>query len=119
MDPKDPTILYAGTGEGFNNVDAVRGAGIFRTADSGKDWPQLASTKTSDFYYVNKLVVSPNDSSSLYAATRTGLWRSPDSGVTWTNVKAAPVVLPVSDRDLGFTDVVILTDQTKDWVLAS
>ncbi len=119
MDPKDPTILYAGTGEGFNNVDAVRGAGIFRTADSGKDWPQLASTKTSDFYYVNKLVVSPNDSSRLYAATRTGLWRSPDSGVTWTNVKAAPVVLPVSDRDLGFTDVVIRTDQTKDWVLAS
>lgn len=119
MDPKDPTILYAGTGEGFNNVDAKRGAGIFRTTDSGASWLQLASTKTDDFYYVNKLVVSPNDSSRLYAATRTGLWRSPDSGVTWTNVKPAPVVLPVSDRDVGFTDVVIRTDQTKDWVLAS
>lgn len=119
MDPKNHTILYAGTGEGFNNLDAKRGAGIFRTTDSGESWLQLASTKTEDFYYVNKLVVSPNDSSRLYAATRTGLWRSPDSGVTWTNVKAAPVVLPVSDRDLGFTDVVIRTDKTTDWVLAS
>ena len=119
MDPKNHTILYAGTGEGFSNFDAKRGAGIFRTTDSGKSWLHLASTKTSDFHYVNKLVVSPNDSSRLYAATRTGLWRSPDSGVTWTNVKAAPVVLPVSDRDLGFTDVVIRTDKTTDWVLAS
>jgi hypothetical protein len=30
MDPTSPDIIYAGTGEGFSNVDAIRGAGIFR-----------------------------------------------------------------------------------------
>ena len=26
-------IIYAGTGEGFENIDARRGAGIFKTID--------------------------------------------------------------------------------------
>ena len=30
--PRDPNVLYAGTGEGFGNSDAVRGDGIFRSA---------------------------------------------------------------------------------------
>ena len=31
IDRKKPNILYAGSGEGFNNLDAIRGAGVFRT----------------------------------------------------------------------------------------
>ncbi|HQR32233.1 MAG TPA: hypothetical protein PLK30_05820, partial [Blastocatellia bacterium] len=33
MDPTNPNTLYAGTGEGMFNGDAVRGAGIFKTTD--------------------------------------------------------------------------------------
>ena len=33
VDPGNPRILYAGTGEGFFNLDAIRGAGIFRTVN--------------------------------------------------------------------------------------
>jgi photosystem II stability/assembly factor-like uncharacterized protein len=31
MDPSNSSVLYAGTGEGFFNIDAIRGAGIFKT----------------------------------------------------------------------------------------
>ncbi len=60
IDPNDTDTLYAGTGEGFFNFDAVRGAGIFATHDAGGTWTQLAATNNADFYYVNDLVVSPN-----------------------------------------------------------
>jgi hypothetical protein len=58
MSPKNPDVLYAGTGEGYFNGDAIRGAGIFRTLDGGATWTQLAGTTGSDFYYINKIVVS-------------------------------------------------------------
>ena len=35
MDPTTPNIIYAGTGEGFENGGALQGAGIFETMDAG------------------------------------------------------------------------------------
>ncbi len=117
MDPKKSAVLYAGTGEGFTNVDAVRGAGIFWTDDGGLTWKQLDGTATADFYYVNKIVVSPNDSSRLYAATRTGIWRRKSSGTAWENV--LPVTAETGVFALGFLDLVIRSDKATDWVLAA
>ncbi|MBW8878123.1 MAG: hypothetical protein JF614_24430 [Acidobacteria bacterium] len=85
IDPGDRRVLYAGTGEGFFNTDAVRGAGIFKTTDSGRRWRQLAATATPDFFAVNRLHVSAR-SRTVYAATGTGVWRSRDAGVSWEQV---------------------------------
>ena len=58
MDPTGPNTLYAGTGEGFLNVDAIRGNGIFTTTDGGATWSQIASTSANaDFFYVNALAI--------------------------------------------------------------
>ncbi len=84
IDPHNPNILYAGTGEGFNNYDYIRGAGIFKSTDAGVTWNQLSSTNNSNFYYVNRLVID-NTTNSLYAATRAGLYKSTDGGNTFTN----------------------------------
>ena len=84
MDPNNSNVLYAGTGEGFFNVDAVRGAGIFKTTDAGASWTQLASTTGSDFHYVNDLKISAWDSNRIYAATNSGVFRSTDGGASWT-----------------------------------
>jgi hypothetical protein len=40
MDPADPNTVYAGTGEGYFNIDQVRGAGIFKTTDGGAYMPR-------------------------------------------------------------------------------
>ncbi len=92
MDRADPDVLYAGTGEGYfrevvrGTALPLRGAGIFKTEDAGATWRRLASTRNGNFQWVNDLVVSAHDSSTLYAATRTGVWRSLDAGGSWSRV---------------------------------
>lgn len=82
MDQTDPQIIYAGTGEGFSNVDALRGAGIFMTRD-GVTWRQIASTAISDFHIINRLALSA-DGSVLLAATGSGVFRSDDiNRINW------------------------------------
>ena len=34
-------VIYAGTGEGFGNTDAVRGDGIWKSTDRGETWSQI------------------------------------------------------------------------------
>ena len=112
MDPSNSGVLYAGTGEGVFNGDAVRGAGIFKTTDGGASWNHLASTNNSSFHYVNDVVVSPNSSQRVYAATRTGGWRSLDGGGSWSQV-----LVPGTSN--GCLDLVIRTDSANDVVFAS
>ena len=83
FNPVTPTIMYAGTGEGFYNADAARGAGILKSTNGGVTWSQLASTNNANFHHVNRLAISPNGTVFM-AATRTGLYVSTDAGATWT-----------------------------------
>jgi sugar lactone lactonase YvrE len=83
FDPKNSQIIYAGTGEGFFNIDSVRGNGIFKTTDGGATWKPLVDTQGLNFHYVNDIVVSPSNSQKIYAATNTGVWRTLDGGTDW------------------------------------
>lgn len=84
QDPKEPRYIYVGTGEGWFNGDAVRGLGIWRTANAGQDWEHLLSTRNPNFHYVNKMMVSPDG--TVYAGTNNGLYRSSNHGDTWSLV---------------------------------
>jgi uncharacterized protein (TIGR03437 family) len=112
MDPSNPNVIYAGTGEGYFNGDGVRGAGIFKTTDGGTSWTRLAGTTTTDFHYVNDIVVSPANSQRVYAATRAGVWRSLDGGANWTRALTTSVMG-------GCTDLAARTDQTTDYLFAA
>jgi hypothetical protein len=95
--PIDPSIMYAGTGEGFFNIDSLRGAGVFKSIDGGSTWAQLPATAPTagflDFAFVNELAISP-DGTTLLAATGTGLYRSLDGGNIWTRTLS---VSPMQD----------------------
>jgi photosystem II stability/assembly factor-like uncharacterized protein len=117
MDLTNPDIIYAGTGKlfsgnQFTGGDGVRGAGIFRTIDGGATWSRLASTATPDFYYVSKIVISPNDPQRLYAATATGVWRSADGGSTWAVILGPAPAMHCSD-------LAIRTDRPTDHLFAA
>ena len=93
QDPIQDNVLYAGTGEGFFNGDAVRGLGIFKSTDYGETWTQLPTTSNPDFYYVQKLAATRHKTKQrIYAATRSGLFRSTNGGDTWTRVLDAAAV---------------------------
>jgi photosystem II stability/assembly factor-like uncharacterized protein len=78
-------ILYAGTGEGYVNLGAVVGNGIFKSVNRGDTWQQLSSTANNeDFEYVNRLIIDPANPNIVLAATNTGVMRSTDGGLSWT-----------------------------------
>lgn len=85
QDPDDNNRVFIGTGEGFFNGDAVRGAGVFVSNDFGDSWTQLIATDNPNFHYVNRLAMIPG-SDIIIAATRSGLWHSIDLGAIWTRV---------------------------------
>jgi hypothetical protein len=116
IDPSNPNIIYAGTGEGFFNADGVRGAGIFKTTDAGANWTRLAATiNNSNFFFVNDIVVSPANTQHLYAATRTGVWRSLNGGTSWNQA----IVSNAANGANGAMDLVVRTDQATDYVFAA
>lgn len=93
QDPIQDNVLYAGTGEGFFNGDAVRGQGIFKSTDYGDTWTQLASTDNTNFFYVQDLAATRHKKKQrVYAATRTGVFRSTDAGASWSKVLDATAV---------------------------
>jgi hypothetical protein len=96
LDPGDANHLYVGTGEGFaetvegsSNTAFLRGAGIFESFDAGATWARIPSTATPDFYFTNRISVSPQSRDVLLAATGTGIFRSTDRAQTWTQVHNA------------------------------
>jgi hypothetical protein len=96
QDPTNFNIMYAGTGEGYNNIDAIRGLGVYKSTDGGLTWALLASTTTggtnaNDFSYVQKILVYSNG--DVYAAAISaifcnagGVLKSTNGGTSWTRV---------------------------------
>jgi photosystem II stability/assembly factor-like uncharacterized protein len=118
FDPTNARVIYAGTGEGYfreivrGTALPIRGDGIFVTIDAGATWQQLASTNNSDFDFVNDLVVSTHDPHRIYAATRSGIWRSSDSGLNWNRALQTSV-------NGGCLDLAFRSDTSSDYLLAS
>ena len=110
IDPSNSNIMYAGTGEGFGNGDAIQGLGILQSINGGATWNQLFSTNPAAggdpvcgvgftpcppfWLFVNRLAVSP-DGRTILAATALatdaigntidngGIATSSDGGLTW------------------------------------
>lgn len=97
-DPNNTNTFYVGTGEGYGSTSTSRGAGIWKSTDGGTSWSQL--TSTTNFYFVNDIVVrDENGTSVVYAAVdgnfyngtwhgaaQSGLQRSTNGGSSWTQV---------------------------------
>jgi photosystem II stability/assembly factor-like uncharacterized protein len=94
LDPVDPDIIYAGTGELHFSGDSYYGCGLLRSTDGGASWTQLGASifdTNSGGARVSKVIVdrptagSPT-STTIYMSSSFGVHRSTDSGVTWTRV---------------------------------
>jgi len=89
-DPVNTQIFYLGTGEGYFNLDAVYGAGIWKSTDGGVNWSNLSATTKYEFIY-DMVVRNEGGVGVLYAIVRdlqdtagTEVMRSIDGGITFT-----------------------------------
>jgi photosystem II stability/assembly factor-like uncharacterized protein len=91
VDPTNPSIIYAGTGEANLSADSYPGVGIFRSIDGGDSWHILAPADTARLpTRIGCLVIDPFDPSHicLGGVTHTadgidGMFVSRDHGVSW------------------------------------
>ncbi|MCB9263254.1 MAG: T9SS type A sorting domain-containing protein [Flavobacteriales bacterium] len=90
-DPNNTQTMYFCTGEGWNNADAARGAGVWKSTNGGDTWMQLPSTFNDTFWYCHDMKIHPI-TSDVYVATRErGLMRSKDGGNSWAKVLGSGV----------------------------
>jgi len=89
FDPADPDILYVGTGDHNISGYPAIGNGVYKSEDGGETWIHLGLSEQS---IVSRIIVDPNDSQTIYAATMglpfeksndRGLYKSTDGGTTW------------------------------------
>lgn len=97
-DSVDPNKVYAAVGTYTNSWDPGNGA-VLRSADRGASWrktdlPFKLGGNMPGRGMGERLAVDPNRNSVLYlgAPSGRGLWRSTDSGVTWSQVTNFPNV---------------------------
>jgi len=82
QDPDNPQIMYVGTGEGYYNLDAYTGDGIYKSSDGGDTWDLLPNASSGDFRYIQNMLAI---SGKVFACTRdAGIQVSTDQGATWT-----------------------------------
>ena len=87
QDHFDHDLIYVGTGEVAGNSADVPGDGVFRSTDHGITFEHLASTDSSAFDFIPKVISSPHDSGWLYICTsNNGLFRSKNKGDSLKNV---------------------------------
>lgn len=116
MAPSNHDVIYLGTGEGFGNLDALGGQGIWKSIDRGITWNQLENT-TVDSFIINRIIVDPNDENILLAATSiannsasglyAGIWKSIDGGENWerkytTSSKVQQIVCDPTDFSIQY-----------------
>ncbi|WP_328676638.1 cellulose binding domain-containing protein [Streptomyces sp. NBC_00343] len=97
-DSVDPDKVYAAVGTYTNSWDPTNGA-VLRSGDRGGSWqktdlPFKLGGNMPGRGMGERLAVDPNKDSVLYlgAPSGKGLWRSTDSGVTWSQVANFPDV---------------------------
>ncbi len=90
IDPTNSNIIYAGTGEGFFNIDALRGEGVLKSTNGGTSWILLtdfpSANSTYGYHYITDLVIRPGTPSTLYASMIGGIWKSTNSGTNWSKL---------------------------------
>ena len=86
LDPDNPQIVYAGTGEATYSGASYAGLGLLKSTDGGSTWTQITAGLPSHTYF-SRIIIRPGHNNELLAAMGySGLYRSTDSGETWSAV---------------------------------
>lgn len=89
LDPTDPNIIYAGTGEANAATDNYEGTGVYKSTDGGASWMNMGLPNS---YSIGRIVVDPLRPETVYVAVagrmfgfnpERGLYRSQNGGSSW------------------------------------
>ena len=134
--PSNPNIIYAGTGDSAANLDGngnldnrtIPGDGVLKSTDGGQSWTLLGQFDSMgnplfDREEVSSIAIDPTNANTVYVAVadyvsgsltgNTGIWKSTDGGMIWTNTtNSATADIAPGDSFLG-----VVMGPTNDQVL--
>lgn len=91
INPHKTNIMYLATGDadGIQAIYTTPGTiGVLKSYDGGNTWDTTGlaysmSQAGASSYAISELLIDPNDTNVLIAATTFGIWRSSNSGYSW------------------------------------
>jgi hypothetical protein len=125
IEPGNPNVLYAGTGEVYNventqpNV-AIRttrgtyGIGILKSTDGGTTWFKSLDWGYGKLRGVQDIKINPLRPETVFAATSEGLLRSWDAGASWHAVHAQKMAVDIEINPVDTNHVYVTFGSLED-----
>lgn len=106
MDPVNPNVVWAGTGENNHQRALGYGDGVYKTTDGGKSWKNMGLKESRQ---IGMIAIDPRHTDIVFVAAEgsvwgpggeRGLYKTTDGGKTWKKV------LDISENT-GINNVII------------
>ncbi len=106
VNPKNPNIVFVGTGESNMRNSVSIGNGLYKSTDAGDNWKMIGLDSTE---HISKIIIHPTNPDILYVAVpgplwsdskHRGLYKSSDGGNSWEKIL-------YKDEKTGCADILI------------
>jgi len=96
VDPKNPKVVWVGTGEAWTRNSVSIGDGVYKSVDGGENWTNMG---LKDSERIAKILVDPSNTNTVYVCApgklwsdsdERGLYKTIDGGKTWTRILKGP-----------------------------
>jgi photosystem II stability/assembly factor-like uncharacterized protein len=92
MDPDNPAVVWAGTGENTHQRQLGYGDGVYKTEDGGATWKNMGLKESRQ---IGMIAIDPRNTDVVYVACEGSIWgpggdrglfKTTDGGITWTKI---------------------------------
>src|SRR5437899_3043890 len=92
IDPKNPKVIWVGTGEAWTRNSTSVGDGLYKSIDGGDNWTNMGLKESER---IAKILVDPTNTNTVYVAVPGKLWsdsdergvyKTTDGGKTWNRI---------------------------------
>ena len=96
IDPKNPKVIWVGTGEAWTRNSVSVGDGVYKSVDGGENW---TNTGLKESERIARILVDPTNTNTVYACApgklwsdsdERGLYKTTDGGQSWTKILKGP-----------------------------